>query len=231
MYLDEMKYFLKCIKNNNIIYTCGNGGSSSLADHFTCDFIKQTNNQTNLKVKSISLASNFSLISAIANDISYEEIFSFQIEKLCKDLNLKVEFEKFGDHSIFLKIKLGTMQNNTELINNLKIEEWFSSIIKSIKSVENEVLNDKIKELILVGASHISQYPLLMSKIIEEKTLYVLDNSKSKHDHRLYGTKIVCKPFEIIKGYQNPKIVIFNSPYLIIVDSYEIVIFPKCSIY
>ena len=38
----------KCVKNNNIIYSCGNGGSSSLADHFTCDFIKQTNNKTNL---------------------------------------------------------------------------------------------------------------------------------------------------------------------------------------
>ena len=83
--LDKIiKTIKKCIKNNNIIYTCGNGGSSSLADHFTCDFIKQTNNKTNLKVKSISLASNFSLISAIANDISFDEIFSFQVEKLCK---------------------------------------------------------------------------------------------------------------------------------------------------
>ena len=76
----------KCFKNNNIIYTCGNGGSSSLADHFTCDFIKQSNNKTNLKVKSISLTSNFSLISAIANDINYDEIFSFQIGKLCKKM-------------------------------------------------------------------------------------------------------------------------------------------------
>ena len=57
----------KCFKNNNIVYTCGNGGSSSLADHFACDFIKQSNNKTNLQVKSISLTSNFSLISAIAN--------------------------------------------------------------------------------------------------------------------------------------------------------------------
>lgn len=74
--LDKIINLLKkCFKNNNILYTCGNGGSSSLADHFTCDFIKQTNNQTNLKVKSISLASNFSLISAIANDISYDKIF------------------------------------------------------------------------------------------------------------------------------------------------------------
>ena len=83
--LDKIINLLKkCFKNKNIVYTCGNGGSSSLADHFTCDFIKQSNNKTNLQVKSISLASNFSLISAIANDFNYDEIFSFQIEKLCK---------------------------------------------------------------------------------------------------------------------------------------------------
>ena len=87
----------KCFKNNNIVYTCGNGGSSSLADHFACDFIKQSNNKTNLQVKSISLTSNFSLISAIANDISYDEIFSFQIEKLCKKKDVLFLFSVSGN--------------------------------------------------------------------------------------------------------------------------------------
>jgi D-sedoheptulose 7-phosphate isomerase len=87
----------KCLKNNNIIYTCGNGGSSSLADHFTCDFIKQSNNKTNLQIKSISLTSNFSLISAIANDINFDEIFSFQIEKLCKKNDVLFLFSVSGN--------------------------------------------------------------------------------------------------------------------------------------
>ena len=93
----------KCLKNNNIIYTCGNGGSSSLADHFTCDFIKQTNNKTNLKVKSISLTSNFSLVSAIANDISYNDIFSFQIEKLCKRNDILFLFSVSGNSKNLIK--------------------------------------------------------------------------------------------------------------------------------
>jgi len=96
--LDKIiKAIKKCVKNNNIIYSCGNGGSSSLANHFACDFIKQTNNKTNLKLKSISLASNFSLISAIANDISFDEIFSFQVEKLCKKNDLLFLFSVSGN--------------------------------------------------------------------------------------------------------------------------------------
>tara|TARA_B110000971_G_scaffold141810_1_gene144953 strand:- start:418 stop:1044 length:627 start_codon:yes stop_codon:yes gene_type:complete len=96
--LDKIINLLKkSFKNNNILYSCGNGGSSSLADHFTCDFIKQTNNETNLNVKSISLTSNFSLISAIANDISYDKIFSFQVEKLCKKNDVLFLFSVSGN--------------------------------------------------------------------------------------------------------------------------------------
>jgi len=108
--LDKIINLLKkCFKNNNIVYTCGNGGSSSLADHFTCDFIKQSNNQTNLKVKSISLTSNFSLISAIANDINFNQIFSFQIEKLCKKNDV-----------LFLFSVSGNSQNLVEAIKKAK---------------------------------------------------------------------------------------------------------------
>ncbi len=102
--INEIK---KCIKNNNVIYSCGNGGSSSLSDHLTCDFIKQTNNKTNFKLKSISLTSNFSLISAISNDISFDEIFSFQIEKLCVKNDVLILFSVSG--------------NSKNLINAVKI--------------------------------------------------------------------------------------------------------------
>jgi D-sedoheptulose 7-phosphate isomerase len=107
--LDKIINLLKkSFNNSNILYTCGNGGSSSLADHFTCDFIKQTNNQTNLKVKSISLTSNFSLISAIANDVSYDKIFSFQIEKLCKKNDVLFLFSVSGNSPNLVEaIKVG----------------------------------------------------------------------------------------------------------------------------
>ena len=92
-----IKLLKKCFKNKNILYTCGNGGSSSLADHFVCDFIKQTNNKTSLNVKAISLTSNFSLISAISNDLNYNQIFSFQIKKLCKKNDVLFLFSVSGN--------------------------------------------------------------------------------------------------------------------------------------
>ena len=65
------------IKKKQNIFSCGNGGSASTAEHLSCDFFKQSCNGTNLNIQVFSLNSNVSLMTAIANDISYDEIFSF----------------------------------------------------------------------------------------------------------------------------------------------------------
>ena len=64
------------------IYVCGNGGSAAIAEHLTCDCMKGVAMETDLGrwLNITSLASNFPLISAIANDIGYDEVFSKQIE-------------------------------------------------------------------------------------------------------------------------------------------------------
>jgi len=64
------------------IYVCGNGGSAAIAEHLTCDCMKGVATETHQghRLSVTSLASNFPLISAIANDIGYDQIFSKQIE-------------------------------------------------------------------------------------------------------------------------------------------------------
>ncbi len=72
------------IKRRATIYTCGNGGSSSIAEHFVCDFLKGTSTGTSVQPLVHSLTSNTPTIMAVANDIRYEEIFSFQLDKYGK---------------------------------------------------------------------------------------------------------------------------------------------------
>ena len=69
------------IEKKRSIFTCGNGGSSAIAEHFTCDFVKGASENTNIQPKLFSLSWNMSLVSAIANDINYENIFSYQLER------------------------------------------------------------------------------------------------------------------------------------------------------
>jgi len=81
-YLHEAaNLILKTIKKNKFIYVCGNGGSAAIANHYICDYFKGLSKYTNLKAKIKSLNSDSYLISAISNDIAYDQIFKLQAER------------------------------------------------------------------------------------------------------------------------------------------------------
>lgn len=62
------------------VFVAGNGGSAAISEHLTCDFSKGTSSPgcNNLKVH--SLCSNLPLITALGNDIGYDDIFSEQMD-------------------------------------------------------------------------------------------------------------------------------------------------------
>lgn len=61
------------------VFVFGNGGSAAIAEHFSCDHAKAINQDTPLQSNIACLSSNMSLITAIANDYDYSEIFSRQL--------------------------------------------------------------------------------------------------------------------------------------------------------
>lgn len=62
------------------VFTCGNGGSATIANHLVCDHVKGIRNATDLTPRVISLSSNVELITAIANDLTYQDVFTYQLE-------------------------------------------------------------------------------------------------------------------------------------------------------
>jgi D-sedoheptulose 7-phosphate isomerase len=63
------------------VFIFGNGGNASLACHFACDLGKGTVSPeiNNRRFQVLSLTNNVALLTAIANDFSYEEIFAEQL--------------------------------------------------------------------------------------------------------------------------------------------------------
>jgi D-sedoheptulose 7-phosphate isomerase len=86
------------ITNGNQIFTAGNGGSASIANHFLCDFNKGVKISSNKKLnpKIISLSNSIELITAISNDINYEKVFSFQLENYIKKNDCLIIFSCSG---------------------------------------------------------------------------------------------------------------------------------------
>jgi len=77
----------KAVKERRDIFTVGNGASASIAQHWACDYTKGSSqldpeNGKFLKVRVHSLASNIPLMTAISNDISYDEVYSYQLERI-----------------------------------------------------------------------------------------------------------------------------------------------------
>lgn len=63
---------------NRRIFSAGNGGSAAIASHLNCDFQKGCHHGNTLNTH--CLTDNVPLVTAIANDLAYELVFSKQLE-------------------------------------------------------------------------------------------------------------------------------------------------------
>ncbi len=73
---DVLAVFDKVIAAEGTVWVAGNGGSAAIADHTVCDCSKGTNVDGQPPFRTISLASNVPMLTAIGNDISYDDVFS-----------------------------------------------------------------------------------------------------------------------------------------------------------
>ena len=82
--IDEINTAMEAIyhawERGSTIYVMGNGGSAATASHMVCDFNKGVSLNTGRKIKLICLNDNIPIITAIANDISYDKIFELQLK-------------------------------------------------------------------------------------------------------------------------------------------------------
>ena len=64
------------------VWVCGNGGSAASAAHVGCDFGKTASKPGAKPLKTVSLSDNTAFMTAIGNDLSFDETFSRQLENV-----------------------------------------------------------------------------------------------------------------------------------------------------
>jgi len=118
-YLDELKRSIDNLPLNDLeeiiglikqaysagrhIFVMGNGGSAATASHFVCDFAKGSGVKGKKKFKVIGLTDNIPMMTALGNDISYDEIFSEQLDVLLAKDDLVIVFTGSGNSKNILK--------------------------------------------------------------------------------------------------------------------------------
>ncbi len=78
------------------VFSCGNGGSASIANHLQCDHLKGIRKETDLFPRVVSLSSNIELVTAIANDVAYEDIFVYQLQSQSRPGDVLVAISSSG---------------------------------------------------------------------------------------------------------------------------------------
>ena len=96
--IDRAAAVLKqAIQNDRLIFACGNGGSAAIANHLTCDCSKNVSTNTTMRPRVVSLSHAIELITAIANDIDYAEIFAFQLRNAARPGDVLITISSSGD--------------------------------------------------------------------------------------------------------------------------------------
>lgn len=97
----------ECLKRKRgIFFFCGNGASATMAEHMSHDCFQNADFLT-------ETVSETSHLTAISNDISYEDVFAYRIEKMLGENDMLITISSSGNSLNIIKAiqtarKLGT---------------------------------------------------------------------------------------------------------------------------
>ncbi|MFQ5627794.1 MAG: HAD-IIIA family hydrolase [bacterium] len=95
-----IKILLTAREKNKQIFIIGNGGSASTASHFACDLAKGTVDTEKIgfnRFRALSLTDNMAFLSAVGNDIHYDQIFSEQLKNYLKPGDVVIGISASGN--------------------------------------------------------------------------------------------------------------------------------------
>jgi D-sedoheptulose 7-phosphate isomerase len=121
------------LKNKHKILCCGNGGSAADAQHFAAELLNRFEKER-ISLPAMALTTDSSTITSIANDYSYDEIFSKQIKGLGQDGDVLLAISTSGNsqniinaiyaaHSRGMKVVALTGKDGGDLVRVLQAED------------------------------------------------------------------------------------------------------------
>jgi len=77
------KVIARAVEDGHTIFTCGNGGSAAMAQHFTGELVGRFTKERR-SLPSVSLNSDTSVLTCLVNDYGIDRMFSRQVEGLMR---------------------------------------------------------------------------------------------------------------------------------------------------
>ena len=103
------------LKAGNKILSCGNGGSAEQAQHFASELVNRFEKERQ-GLAGIALTTDASVLTSIANDYSFDIVFSRQINALANKGDILFALSTSGNSQNILKAIETAQQQNMEVI-------------------------------------------------------------------------------------------------------------------
>jgi D-sedoheptulose 7-phosphate isomerase len=87
---------VQCLANEGKILSCGNGGSAADAQHFAAELLNRFEKERP-PLSAMALSTDTSTLTSIANDYSYDEVFSKQVRALGRPGDLLLAISTSGN--------------------------------------------------------------------------------------------------------------------------------------
>jgi D-sedoheptulose 7-phosphate isomerase len=97
-----MDLLVTTYKNGGALFVAGNGGSAADAQHFVAELVVKLAKDRN-PIKAFALTVDTSILTAIGNDFSYDDIFSRQVEGLVSSKDVFMGITTSGNSPNILK--------------------------------------------------------------------------------------------------------------------------------
>ncbi len=85
------------------VFVLGNGGSAAAASHWVCDFGKGINRGDSKRLKIFSPGDSLSLLTALGNDVSYDEVYREQLKNYLNPGDLVISLSVSGNSPNLVK--------------------------------------------------------------------------------------------------------------------------------
>lgn len=106
---------VQCLLGGNKILSCGNGGSAGDAQHFSAELLNRYEIERP-PLPAIALSCDTSTITAIANDYSYDEIFSKQILALGQPGDILLAISTSGNSGNIIKAMEAALSRDMTIV-------------------------------------------------------------------------------------------------------------------
>ena len=91
-----------CLQSGGKVMACGNGGSAADAQHFAAELIGRFERERQ-ELAAIALTTDSSILTAVGNDYSYDEVFSKQVRGLGKKGDVLLAISTSGNSKNVVK--------------------------------------------------------------------------------------------------------------------------------